>query len=131
MLYPRLELRWRKTRPGEYDGYEWACDYILVLARATVGDIRCNSNDKYAVKPVQYVLNTAYRNGSLAGPGDTPFRDGLHAMWDSVILKDLPIYSIVGRRSKRIYATDKARKTALSRLNNTDNLTRHNKRKIK
>lgn len=133
--YPRLELRWRPTREGEYDGYEWACDYVLVLHRATVGDMRSNRYDKdtgretYCAKPVEYVLNTSYR-GSTVTPyaGDTPYREGAHIQWDSYVT-GIPAYSVYKGKSKRLKINDNCAATAQSRLDGTDTGLRRNRKK--
>lgn len=133
--YPRLELRWRPTREGEYDGYEWACDYVLVLHRATVGDMRSNhynpetGAERYCAKPVEYLLNTSYR-GSTAEPyaGDTPYREGAHAAWDSVAL-GVPAYSVYKRKSKRLKPNEAQVATVKSRMDGTDTGLRKNRKK--
>lgn len=79
---PRLELRWNK---GEY---EKRCDYSFVLP-ITSGDIRkgaavqfgselrfCMGWTKNSGGGVDHPL---YPNGVI----DVPFRDGMHAAWDS------------------------------------------------
>lgn len=136
--YPRLELRWRPTTEKDVDHfpyYEWACDYVLVIHRATVGDCRSNvynektGVDRYAAKPVQYVLNTTYRS-SGADPyvGDIPFRDGTHAGWDSIAL-DIPAYSVYKGKTKRLKPTPEQIKIVQSRMDGSDKGLIVNRRK--
>lgn len=97
--YPRLEVRLRqtdeKTDPDNFDTYEYAWDYVLVIHPARNTDIRCNVGDEYGMKDVEYILNTSYSSG---GPprvaGDIPYRDGAHIKWDGEAL-NLPMFSIV------------------------------------
>lgn len=118
--YPRMELRWRKTAKSKdgdsADNCQWACDYLLVMYPKTVGDLRSNKNDKAAAQDVSFLLNTTYRN-SVMEPyaGDTPFRDGVHAMWDSHTL-NLPAYSIYKGKSKKIEVNPNAMGTVHERL---------------
>lgn len=118
--FPRLELRWRKSnhkQDGDMVSYEWACDYILVLHAKTDSDCRSNGkNYEYAKLNVQYVLNTSYRSGGGTIPyaGDTPFRDGSHAMWDSITL-NIPVFSIYKGKAKQVEITPECRKTFLER----------------
>lgn len=136
LKYPRLELRWRKSDESDGDMfpyYNWACDYFLVIARATTGDQRCNTYVKdmtrYGAKPVEYKLNTSYRNSTAEPyPGDIPFRDGTHIQWDATVL-NLPAYSKYNGKTKAIKISDNCRKTGLARLNNQDELSRLNKNK--
>lgn len=118
LKYPRLELRWRKTRPGEHDGWYWACDYMLVIAKPTVGDARCNKDGDYAKTPVEYKLNTSYRSGeegeAYPSPGDTPFRDGVHIMWDATLL-NLPAYVVSNGKRRKIKISENAKNVVLRR----------------
>lgn len=93
--FPRLELRWRNT-PDEY--YNWECDYVLVLAPKHVNDIRSSTYvddvEEYHTVNVEYLLNTSKRRTEREPyPGDTPYRDGRHAAWDSSTL-DVPAYVV-------------------------------------
>lgn len=123
--YPRLELRWRRTTE-EVDGdldpelWPWACDYVLVIHRATVGDCRSNKGDRYAAQPVHYVLNTTYRDCSHDPyPGDIPYRDGAHSEWDSIAL-DIPAYWVYKGRTKRLKPSDNSVRVVRERMDGTD-----------
>lgn len=130
--YPRLELRWRPSNPEQDDtDLNWACDYVLVIHRATVGDMRSNRGDTYAVKAVEYVLNTSYRGSSVEPyAGDTPFREGAHIQWDSVAL-NIPAYSVYKGKRKKLKIEPKAIKTAKSRMDGTDTGLRNNRKNKK
>lgn len=97
--YPRLELVWRASTPeDEMPTYEWACEYWLVLYPPTVSDCRSNSEDgEYAANDVRFLLNTSYRGcDEPPYPGDTPYRDGVHAARDSLLL-DIPAFVYNGQ----------------------------------
>ncbi|QDJ96287.1 hypothetical protein Xoosp13_100 [Xanthomonas phage Xoo-sp13] len=93
--FPRLELRWREQDETEHY-YNWVCDYFLVLAPRTVSDIRSSTyvddNEKFHTTDVEYLLASSQRKSVREPyPGDTPYRDGSHAGWDSCAL-NIPAY---------------------------------------
>lgn len=104
---PRLELRWRDPKPSEgQEGVNYICEYVLVLKRRDKKDIRCDSpkTGRAGVVNVEYILNTTKRTtfGGMWEFGkdylDTPYREGVHAKWDSPIL-NLSVYVTYGKYS--------------------------------
>lgn len=100
---PRLQLRWETDTDD--DGY--ICHYELVIPlRKTDVRREVYNNDGIIIGFLdEYItpLNTpTYRSGEhvpckdFNGEDfcDTPFRDGSHAIWDSAVLGNLPIYVI-------------------------------------
>lgn len=101
---PRLQLRWE---PSKFDGYNWQCNYELVILLKE-HDIRRDiyKNDRLLKKKAPRELAIQMKSPQLrlseatpcAAPNgerytDTPYRDGAHAKWDSEQLK-LPVYVI-------------------------------------
>ena len=79
---PRLELRWNK---GEY---EKRCDYSFVLP-ITSGDVRKGAAVQFGSE-LRFCMGWTTNSGGGAnhplypnGIIDVPFRDGMHAAWDS------------------------------------------------
>lgn len=103
---PRLQLRWDKAEQNERH-YEWACHYELVLPLGEY-DIRREIYDSDGVQIGELSeLVIAIKPPTLRGGGgcpcqtkngerysDPPFRDGAHAIWDSKVLNEIPIYVI-------------------------------------
>lgn len=101
---PRLQFRWA---PFEGDSrYGWACHYELVLPLRE-HDIRREvwEDGEQAGERSELVLNVGgvTKRGGSEAPCldlhgrrcfDTPFRDGVHAGWDSLALGGLPIFVI-------------------------------------
>lgn len=82
MPCPRLELRWRKT------DYECACDYNIVIPVFSA-DIRVGSPAQYGPE-LRFCTGWTTTSGGRGdyprypnGVIDVPFRDGMHAAWDS------------------------------------------------
>lgn len=104
---PRLQLRWEKRDNTDGLG-SWACNYELVLPLRD-GDIRRTEygrngrelkrqRDEFAVLVRQQFRASSSVPCTSAGTNtlhfDTPFRDGVHAQWDSEVLGNLPIFVI-------------------------------------
>lgn len=100
---PRLEFRWRtepetecekdwKEDMGKYNN-TYFCDYGIVLPLRHT-DIRAEGEDGTlgVNKEVFYKFRTTCTNGSEPCKGHTPFRDGVHALWDAEALGNLPIW---------------------------------------
>ena len=93
MAAPRLELLWDKQEGTRI------CTYSLVLPLRK-GDIRReNSRGKDVRDVLKLKVGKTRVEGGVSvredGTVDTPFRDGVHALWDSRRLK-LPIYAVCG-----------------------------------
>lgn len=74
-----------------HEDYSWLCSYELVLP-VDKYDIR---NDRYGVGFILVPISqTKIGTSRIPQSGDTPFRDGSHAFWDSKELGWLPIYSV-------------------------------------
>lgn len=74
-----------------HDDHEWLCSYELVFP-VDKYDIR---NDRYGVGFILIPISQTKIGGTrVPRTGDTPFRDGSHAFWDSKVLGWLPIYSV-------------------------------------
>ena len=102
---PRLQLRW-STHIGRL-GYQWECHYELVLPLDD-GDIRrdCYNDDGEVIGTIDELIVTMkpptlrdsskipcfLKDGSRYY--DAPFRDGVHASRDSVLMGGLPIFVI-------------------------------------
>jgi hypothetical protein len=105
--FPRLELRWRKTTRAERkENYSnWICLYRLVIHPKTADDARTNTDKGCNKLDVAYDLGMTFRDGpepiGSDGVVDTPFRDGCHAMWDSVSLH-VPVYAVYKKHATLI-----------------------------
>lgn len=87
---PRLELEWK---PISNDWEERECIYSLVIPLRE-HDIRREDNNKSELKIE--IGRTTVKGGRYPvnnGKVDTPFRDGVHAMWDAKIL-NLPVWAV-------------------------------------
>ena len=100
MPCPRLEFNWVKT------GHDWRkreCIYYLVLPLGEY-DVRREDKEGNKVRDENYVeLGRTSINGGRSTPPifedgkvETPFRDGVHAKWDSAVLGNLPVFSVCG-----------------------------------
>lgn len=112
---PRFELRWEQidelavedefAKELEMRGlpiprWNWQCVYSLILPLAEF-DIRRESHDDEM--RVQINVTKCQRGDTIAKPIDadgeveTPFRDGMHAKWDSdAIGGNVPVVAICG-----------------------------------
>ncbi|MEN7531927.1 hypothetical protein [Cupriavidus sp. DL-D2] len=101
---PRLELRWVKT------GKTWQsreCAYCLVLPLDEFDVRREDENcNKTRGELTVEICRTRVQGGREQGPIwddkyiDTPYRDGVHAIWDAKHLGNLPIYAVCGDKAK-------------------------------
>lgn len=90
---PRLELLWDKQ-----DGKR-TCTYSLVIPLQESDLRRENSNGKVVRDVLKLKIGTTLVEGGVSvqdGEVETPFRDGVHALWDSKALKNIPIYAVCG-----------------------------------
>jgi hypothetical protein len=112
---PRLQLRWEKPSKdlaAEFMAFKptWACHYELVLPLRQ-GDVRGeadNGKGDYVHTHDELVVpikSPSGRGGEGREPckanwsptgyyDDTPYRDGVHALWDAKVLGDPPIFVI-------------------------------------
>ena len=98
---PRLEFQWRKEPHDDAErervkdtifGEGFFCDYGLVMP-LTDHDIRREDEDGNRVRSeVFYKFETTYIGGREPFDGQTPYRDGAHASWDSEKLGNLPVW---------------------------------------
>ena len=102
---PRLQLRWVPSdlKPG----YQWECHYELVIPLGE-HDIRAEqeSPDGKRLAPLKELVvpmkppslrgseRVPCSNGEGTRYYDDPWRDGVHALWDSKLLGDPPIFVI-------------------------------------
>lgn len=97
MPAPRLELRWVRIKGWSHR----KCFYNLVLPLKE-SDIRREDKDGNKVwNELTVQINQTEVTGSPLSPIndqrgyiETPFRDGMHAIWDSKALGGLPVYAV-------------------------------------
>ena len=133
IVAPRLQMRWvREEGPSEFSfttENDWLCHYELVLPLREF-DIRpevyVDGEQVDEVSELVIPIKGPTRRGSngtdpCSWEGfDAPYRDGVHAGWDSDVLGDLPIFVIApdGRAHPEPYEkwerrhTDKATQSA-------------------
>jgi hypothetical protein len=80
---PRLELTWQKVN----ENGDWYAAYELVVP-VKDGDIRNDGTGHFRAKMGGTKVNTTAKNFPLDENGqvETPFRDGVHLMWDAGLL---------------------------------------------
>lgn len=103
---PRLQLRWAASERDSR--YQWECHYELVLPLGEY-DIRREQYDESGdplpdISELVVAMKEPSLRGSIATPCtvlatgkriyDDPYRDGSHALWDSKLLGNLPIFVI-------------------------------------
>lgn len=103
---PRLQLRWERGNKDpsdpeagkEPDRNVFVCFYELVMPLREL-DIRRENEEGKDVKsvlrlPISVSASCGGRDTRINRDGnvDTPYRDGSHARWDSLVLR-LPIYA--------------------------------------
>jgi hypothetical protein len=98
---PRLEFRWRKEPMNEKETLRqkrWGddtyfCDYGIVIPLKRE-DIRAEGDDGTlgVHKERFFLFGTTACGGSEPWDGQVPFRDGVHASWDSEALGGLPVW---------------------------------------
>lgn len=106
---PRLQLRWEKNDGTHgHDGYPWVCHYELVLPLGKHDIRREVHGPRGGIKRIRELVvpikSPSARSGSGCAPCttvdgktrfcDPPYRDGAHALWDSEVLGNPPIYVI-------------------------------------
>ena len=102
---PRLQLRWEPFKGST--PCMWQCHYELVIP-LDPHDIRAEQEGpRGGRRPSLKELVVPMKKPTIRGGGripctdtdgnrfyDDPYRDGVHAVWDSKLLGDLPIYVI-------------------------------------
>lgn len=91
---PRLQFRWGYNEWSE--GYEYACRYELVLP---IREHDCRGEmgkpfEACITLSITTVGGTGEPWKERAGGSLAPFRDGVHAKWDSELLGNLPVWVI-------------------------------------
>lgn len=89
---PRLEMLWRKPTKREMKAghrADWYCEYSLVLPLRESDIRRTKTRDFMKLK-----LGGTRCTTSAEKMEHAPFRDGVHAFWDSEALGNLPIFVI-------------------------------------
>ena len=103
MEVPRLQIVWTKDNKGK----EFTATYELVLyeGEECMSDVRANDEDGSPTAGIVKVNmgETKCSGGNIpfSYGGDkleTPFRDGVHIMRDSIRLGNLPMYVVYGER---------------------------------
>lgn len=100
---PRLQLTWIAESE---DWYSKTCLYTLVIPIGN--DIRGNGDDGKTEVYHEWhaMISTTSVTGGLApirgGEIDTPFRDHVHAQWDSKALGGFPIFVVCGKDYKKL-----------------------------
>lgn len=109
---PRLELRWRLVDKDDALGVKANCHYSLVLPLRE-HDIRREDEDGNDVRSEQALeINVTESQGGFWPKyrGDyieTPYRDGVHAIWDSEVLNGMPIYAVCPATKKAMLVEHK------------------------
>lgn len=106
---PRLQIVWEYVPENERDyDNERIATYELVLyeGKESLSDIRANDDDGPSENPVKVEMGKTKVSGGGGimrdGVIETPFRDGVHIMRDSIRLGDLPMYVIYGDQAQEI-----------------------------
>jgi hypothetical protein len=106
---PRLQIVWTKSDEEDKTwGPEFVATYEMVLyeGEEALGDIRANDEEG---RPSEGQVKVEMGQTKCSGGGgkpyenhdgslNTPFRDGVHMMRDSIRLGNLPMYVMYGNR---------------------------------
>lgn len=100
MPCPRLQLTWFKVGDS---WYHKRCTYTIVLPLQE-HDIRRDFFDVKLGREYHALLSSTEVTGGRDIPpdaGETPWRDGMHAQWDSFTLK-LPAYAVCENHATKL-----------------------------
>lgn len=94
---PRLQLRWTKNEKTQDKDCDWLCHYELVLP-VHEHDIRYDGGGHLVIPMSAPTKRWGMTPPCIHTDGsyfcDAPRRDGAHALWDSAVLNNLPVYII-------------------------------------